>query len=168
MNIEPYTGDPLHWSDWRSRFHFMIVNTPLSNSQKNAYIQGLVTGKANGAIIHSHCNGQFYIDALQELERKFGKATTTVNAYIQHFLDFQPPIKGNPESYIDNTTFIRGMICNHSYHTADPESTTNLRHAMKKVTTSDLVQWKQYIVNRLIDQTNLITFCDLLKPIAEA
>ena len=32
MNIEPYTGDPLQWSDWRNRFDFMIGNTPLSNS----------------------------------------------------------------------------------------------------------------------------------------
>ena len=80
MNIEPYTGDPLQWSDCRSCFYFMISNTPLSNSQTIAYLQGLVTGKAKDAILHFHCNGQFYNDALQELERKFGTAMTIVNA----------------------------------------------------------------------------------------
>ena len=121
MNIEPYSGDPLQWSDWRSRFDFMIGNTPLSNSQKIAYLQGLVTGKAKDVILHFHCNGQFYHDALRELERKFGKATTIVNAYIQQLLDHQPPIKGNPESYINYTIFIKGMIRNlqHLEHTAD-------------------------------------------------
>ena len=170
MNIEPYTGDPLQWSDWRSRFDFMIGNTPLSNSQKIAYLQGLVTGKAKDAILHFHCNGQFYNDALQELERKFGKATTIVNAYIQQLLDHQPATKGHPESYINYTTFIKGMIRNlqHLGHTADLESTTNLRHAIKKLPTSDLIRWQQYIVNRRIDRPNLITFCDWLKPIAEA
>ena len=101
LNIEPYTEDPLQWSDWRSPFDFKIGNTPLSNSQKVAYQQGLVTGKAKGAILHFHCNGQFQYDAPQELERKFGKATTIVNARIQQLLDHLPPIKGNPESYIN-------------------------------------------------------------------
>ena len=98
MNIEPYTGDPLQWSDWRSRIDFMIGNTPLSNSQKIAYLQGLVTGKAKDAILHFHCNGQFYNDALQELERKFGKATTIVNAYIQQLLDHQSKVTLNHTS----------------------------------------------------------------------
>ena len=56
----------------------------------------------------------------------------------------------------------------HLEHTADLESTTNLRHAIKKLPTSDLIRWQQYIVNRRIDRPNLITFCDWLKPIAEA
>ena len=170
MKIESYTGDPLQWSDWRSRFDFMIGNTALSNSQKIAYLQGLVTGKAKDAILHFHCNGQIYNDALRELERKFGKTTTIVNAYIQQLSDYQPPIKGNPESYINYTTFIKGTIRNlqHLEHTADLESTTNLRHAIKELPTSDLIRWQQYIVNRRIDRPNLITFCDWLKPIAEA
>ena len=97
MNIEHYTGDPLQWSDCRSRLDFMIGNTPLSNSQKIAYIQGVVTEKAKDAVLHFHCNGQLYNnDALQELGRKFGKATTIVNAYILQLLAHQPPIKGHP------------------------------------------------------------------------
>ena len=68
VNNEPYTADPLHRSDWRGRFDFMIDNTLLSNSQKIAYLQGLVTGKAEDAILHFHCNGQFYNDAQQEIE----------------------------------------------------------------------------------------------------
>ena len=70
-NIEPYTGEPVQWSDWRNRFDFMIRNTPLTNSQTIACIQGLVTGKAKDAILHFHCNRQIYNDALQELETKF-------------------------------------------------------------------------------------------------
>ena len=167
MNIEPYTGYPLQWSDWRSRFDFMIGNTPLSNSQKIAYLRELVTGKAKDAILHFHCNGQFYNDFL---ERKFGEATTVVNAYIQRLLVHKPPIKGNPESYINYTIFIKGRFHNlqHLEHTADLESTTNLRHVIKKLPSSDLVRWQQYIVNRRIDRPNLLTFYDWLKPIAEA
>ena len=100
-NIEPYTGDPLQWSDWRSRFDFMIGNTPFNNNQKIAYLQGLVTGKAKDAILHFHCT-------LQELKRKFGKATRIVKAYIQQLLDHKPPIKGHLEPYINYTTFIKG------------------------------------------------------------
>ena len=170
INIEPYTWDPLQWSDWRSRFEFIIGNTPLSNSQKFAYPQGLVTGKAKETILHFHCNGQFYKEALQELQRKFRKATTIVNAYIQQLLDHQPPIKSHPESYINYTTVIKGMIRYLQYleNTADKESTSNLWHAIKKLPTSDLIRFQQYIVNRRIDRPNLLTFCDWLKPIAEA
>ena len=53
----------------------------------------------------------------------------------------------------------------HLEHTTDLESTTNMRHAIMKLPTSDLIH---YIVNRRIDRRNLITFCDCLKPIAEA
>ena len=157
MNIEPYTWDPLQWSDWRSRFDFIIGNTPLSNSQKIAYPQGLVTGKAKETILHFHCNGQFYNEALQELQRKFRKATTIVNAYIQQLLDHQPPMKGHPESYINYTTLIKGMIRNlqHLENTADQESTSNLWHAIKKLPTSDLIRFQQYIVNRRIDRPML-------------
>ena len=156
MNIEPYTGDPLQ-SDCRGRFDFMIGNTPLSNCHKIAYLQGLVTAKAKDVILCFYCNGQFYIDALQELERKFGTATTIVNAYNQHFLDHQPPNKGHPELYINNKTFIRGMIrsLQRLEHTADLDSTTNLRHAIKKLPTSDLLRWNHYILNRCIDRPNL-------------
>ena len=56
----------------------------------------------------------------------------------------------------------------HSEHTADLEPRTNLRHAVKKLLTSDLERWQQYIVNRHMDRPNLITFCDWLKPLAEA
>ena len=44
MNTDLYTGDPLQWSDWRRRFDIMIGNTPISNSQKIACLQGLVIG----------------------------------------------------------------------------------------------------------------------------
>ena len=61
------------------------------------------------------------------------------------------------------------MICNlqHLEHTVDLESTTNLRHAIKKLPTSDLVRWQQYIVSRRNYRPNLI-ICDWLKPIVEA
>ena len=139
MNI----GDSLQWFDWRSRFDFMIGNTPLSSCQKIAYLQGLVTGKAKNSILHLHCNGRFYNDVLQELERKFGKAMTVVNAYAQQLWDHQPPIKGHPESYINYTRFIKGMIRNlqHLENKAELESTTNLRHAIKKVPTSGFIRY---------------------------
>ena len=75
-----------------------MPSTTLCNSEKVAYLQRLVAGKAKD------CNEQFYKDALQELERKFGKVTTIVYAYIQQLLDHQPSIKGHPESYINYTT----------------------------------------------------------------
>ena len=161
-NIEPYTGYP--------HFDFMIGNTPISNNRKIAYIHGLETGKTKDAIHHFHGNGQFFIDAPQELERKFGKSTTIVIAYVQQFLDHQPPITGHPDLYINYTTFIKGIIRNlqHLGHTADLESTTNFRHAIKKIPTTVLIRWQQHIVNRHINRSNLITFCNWLKRIAEA
>ena len=128
----------------------MIDNTPLNNSQKIAYLEGLVTGKAKDAILHFHCNGQFYKDALLELERKFGKPATILNAYIQQLLDHQPLIKGNPESYFNYTTFLRGIIRNlqHLEHAADLELTTNLptlRPQSKWHTTKDPIMKGQVV-----------------------
>ena len=168
MNTLPKTNIE-HWVPSLRILEFMIGNTPISNSQKIAYPHELVTGKAK-AILHFNCNGKFYNDALQKLGRKFGKAATIVNAYIQQLLDHQPLITGHAESYINYTTFIKGMILNlqHLGHTADRESTTNLRQAIKKLPTSDFIRWQQYTVVRCIDRSNLITLCDWLKQIAEA
>ena len=82
-------------------------------------------------LITSYCGR-----ALQELERNFGKATTIVNAYKKQLLDQQPPIKGNPESNINNKTFLKGVFRNlqHLEHTDDLESTT----IIKKILTSGL------------------------------
>ena len=38
------------------------------------------------------------------------QAELIVNAYIQQLLDHQPPIKRQPESYINYTTFVKGII----------------------------------------------------------
>ena len=115
----------------------MIGNTPLGNRQKIAYLQRIITRKAKDVILQFQCNGQFYNDAMQELERKFEKAKTIVNAYTQQLIDHQPSIKGHPESYVNYTTFIKGLFCNlqHLEDRAYLESTANLIYAIKKVPT---------------------------------
>ena len=51
INLDTFDGDPTKWTDWNSRFQFMIGQAPLSSSQKIAYLQGLVEGRAKSHTI---------------------------------------------------------------------------------------------------------------------
>ena len=141
LNITPTSTSPTMKQDVQQ----MSVSTQPKMKKitdDNRHLRGLVTAKANDVILNFYSNGQFFNGDGQELGRKFGNATTFVNAYNQQLLDHQPPIEGHPEVYINYKTFIRGMIHNLQYldYTADLESTTNLRHAITKLPTSDLPQ----------------------------
>ena len=160
MNIEPYTGDPQQWSNWRSRFDFMIGNTPLSNNQKIAYLQGRVTGKVKDAILHFHCNGQFDNDDLQHLERKFERQLSMRSTTHE------------PQTTNRRSPWIVYQLRN--FHQRNDSQPTAIRThrwpginnklaLCRQEITSDLIQRQQYIVNRRIDRPNMITFCDWLK-----
>ena len=75
IKLEPFVGDPLEWSDWSSRFQFMIGDTQMTNNQKIAYLQGLTTGRAKDAIERFKCNGDLFHRALDELRQRFGQPT---------------------------------------------------------------------------------------------
>ena len=73
INLDTFDGDPKKWTEWNSRFQFMIGQAPLSSSQKIAYLQGLVKGRAKEVIQSFGCDGNYYEEAIVELKRRFGR-----------------------------------------------------------------------------------------------
>ena len=142
-----HTAEDEHWTlHWGpSTVVRLEKSLPLQDRQhatqqeKVAYLQGLVTVKAKDVIL------QFFISTATDnstmMPCKNSKKNWKSNDNCQcvhtttlELLNHQPPIKENPESYINHKAFIKGIIRNlqHLEHTADLESSTKLRHAFKK------------------------------------
>ena len=66
--------------------------SPLTSSQKIAYLQVLVKGRANEFIQSFECDGNYYEDDIVELKRRFGRHTVIVGAMIQQLIQHLPPV----------------------------------------------------------------------------
>ena len=106
INVDTFDGDPTKWTDWNSRFQFMIGQATLSSSQKSAYLQGLVKGRAKEVIESVGCDGNYYDEAIVELKRRFGRPTVIVGTMIQQLIQHLAPVPSRPDTYIEFLSFI--------------------------------------------------------------
>ena len=150
INLDTFDGDHTKWTDWNSRFQFMIGQAPLSTSQKIAYLQSLVKGRAKEVIQSFCCDGNYYEEAIVELKRRFGRPTVIVGTMIQQLIQHLPPVPNRHDTYIKFSSFIKMIIRVFEAHnfTADLYSTTNLKHATDKLPFLDAVKWQQFLVNQ--------------------
>ena len=148
----------------------MIGQAPLSSSQKIAYLQGLVKGRAKEVIQSFGCDGNHYGEAIVELKRRFGRSTVIVGTMIQQLIQHLPSVPDRPDTYIKISSFIKMIMRVFEAHnfTADLYFTTELKHATDKLPFSDAVKWQQFLVKDKVEQPNLSTLSDWLHPIAEA
>ena len=83
ISINNFTGNPLKWHQWfnffKATFH---NNSGLSDAQKMTYVQNSVFHKARDSISGYSYNGDYYLEAIAELTRKFGKPQHIVAAYL--------------------------------------------------------------------------------------
>ena len=81
IRIQKYDGDPLKWNEWSSMFTSTIHNNPdITNTERKSYLQSFVIGPAKECISGFLCNPNFYNDALNELNRRFGNPQNVVSA----------------------------------------------------------------------------------------
>ena len=92
LQLDPFDGKPLKWSDWSSRFQFMIGNTRMTNDQKIAYLQGLTKDRAKETIEGFKCNGDLFHRAMEELRFRFRQPTLIVNSFIEKLVSYAPPV----------------------------------------------------------------------------
>ena len=100
INLDTFDGDPTKWTDWNSRFQFMIGQAPQSSSQKIAYLQGLVKCRTKEVTQSFGCDGNYYENTIVELKRSFGRPTVIVGLMIQQLIQHLPPVPNRPDTYI--------------------------------------------------------------------
>ena len=68
--VKPFIldGEPEQWLDWIGLFNATINSTDMTNSEKMAHLQKLVSGDAKSLIRGYGCYGAMYDAALQRLE----------------------------------------------------------------------------------------------------
>ena len=110
LQLDPFDGNPLKWSDWSSRFQFMIGNTQMTNDQKIAYLHGLTKGRAKETIEAFKCNGDLFHRAMEELRLGFGQPTLIVNSFIEKVISYAPPVPSQPERYSSISYFLNAMV----------------------------------------------------------
>ena len=103
-------GDPTKWTDWNSCFQFLIGQAPLSNSQKNAYWQGLDKVRAKEVIQSFGCDCNYYKEAFVKLKRRFGRPTVIVGTIIQQLMQHLPPVHNRPDTYVKFSSLIKAII----------------------------------------------------------
>ena len=90
IKLDTFDGDLTKWTDWNSRFQFVIGQAPLSSSKTIAYLQSLVKGIAKDVIQSVGCDGNHYENVIAELKRRFGRTTVIVGTMIQQLIQHLP------------------------------------------------------------------------------
>jgi len=70
LRLNKFDGDPLHWSDWSSKFKSIVHDANLSLNGKMQNLQNSVIGRAKSAIEGCGYSGDCYYEALKELESR--------------------------------------------------------------------------------------------------
>ena len=74
--LKSFSGDPLRWHEWFSFFKATIHdNITLTDAQRMTYLQNALTDRAKDSIIGYSYNGEFYNEAMQELQKRVRETT---------------------------------------------------------------------------------------------
>ncbi|XP_075264848.1 uncharacterized protein LOC142357013, partial [Convolutriloba macropyga] len=169
--LKSFSGDPLRWHDWFSFFKATIHdNVTLTDAQRMTYLQNALTDRAKDSIIGYSYNGEFYNEAMQELQKRFGKPQHVTAAYLDKLEQWPRPTINNPESFVSFAAFLRQMVQTFILHnfTSDLQSSAVLKIAKDKLAPTMIIRWNEYVLRQAIVQPNLIHFKDWIDNYAEA
>ena len=109
--FKSFSGDPLRWHDWFNFFKATIHdNVTLTDAQRMTYLQNSLTDRAKNSIIGYSYNGEFYDEAMQELQKRFGKPQHVTAADIDKLEHWPRPTIYNPESFVSFAAFLRQLV----------------------------------------------------------
>ena len=108
-------------------------NTAITDTQRIAYLQSFVSGKAKDLIHAYSCDPSYYQTALSELIRHFDDHTIIVNAFIKE-LEHRQMNYQNKQNFLALSSVLKRIVQAFQYlgFTADHQSTTLVKKAKEK------------------------------------
>ena len=121
------------------------------------YLQNALTDRAKDSIIGYSYNGEFYNEATQELQKRFGKPQHVTAAYLDKLEQWPKPTINNPESFVSFAAFLRQMVQTFILHnfTSDLQSSAVPKIAKDKLAPTMIIRWIEYVLRQAIVQPNL-------------
>ena len=170
-NLKSFSGDPLRWHDWFSFFKATIHdNATLTDTQRMTYLQNALTDRAKDIIIGYSYKGLFNNEAMQELQKRFGKPQHVTAAYLDKLEHWPRPTINKPESFVSVAAFLRHIVQTFILHnfTSDLQSSAVFKIAKDKLAPTMIIRWNKYVLRQANAQTNLIHFKDGINNYAKA
>ena len=136
----------------------------MKDAQHMTYPQNALTYRASNSIVGYSCNGEFYNEAMQELQKRFGKAQHVTAAYLDMLENWPRPTINIQENFISFVAFLRQIYQSFILHifTSDLQSS-----AKDKLAPPMIFRWNEYVLRQAISQPNLIHFKDWTDNYAE-
>ena len=144
--LKSFSGDPLRWHDWFSFFKATIHdNVTLRDAQRMTYLQSALTDRAKDSFIGYSYNREFYNEAMQELQKRFGKPHHVTAAYLDKLEHWPRPTINNPESFVSFAAFLRQLVQTFILHnfTSDLQSSAVLKIAKDKFAPTMIIRWNE-------------------------
>ena len=163
IRIQKYDGDPLKWNEWSSMFTSTIHNNPdITNTERMSYLQSFVIGPAKECISGFLCNPNFYKDALNELNRRFGNPQNVVSALTQELEAWQRPQANDHRALISYAALLRKIVqtfLDHGFN-ADLSATYLLKLARDKLPNSLKMKWSEHTIDNNIQNPGILEFSE--------
>ena len=133
-------------------------------------LQNALTDRAKDSIIGYSYNGEFYNEAMQELQKRFGKPPHVTVAYLDKLEHWPRPTINNPKNFASLAAFLRQFVQTLIIHnfTSDLQSSAVFKIAKDKLAPTMITRWNEYVHRQAIVQPNLIHFKDWIDNYAEA
>jgi len=91
LNITPFSGDVLLWSEFWELFDCNIhSNATLSTIEKFSYLRSYLRGKALNVIAGFQLSASNYDNAIEILKKRFGCTNKIVKAHVREILQMEP------------------------------------------------------------------------------
>ena len=153
IRIQEYDGDPLKWNEWSCMFTSTIhINPDITNTEGKSYLQSLVMGLAKECISGFLCNPNFFNDALNELNRRFGNPQNMASALTQELEAGQRPQANDHRALISYPTLLRKIVQTFLAlgFNADLSCTYLLKLARDKLPNSLKMKWLEHTIHNNI------------------
>ena len=163
IRIRKYDGDSLKWNEWSSMFTSTIHNSPdITNTERMSYLQPSVIGPAKECISGFLCNPNFYNDALNELNRRFGNPQNVVSALTQELEIWQRPQANDHRALISYAALLRKIVQTFLAHgfNADLSATYLLKLARDKLPNSLKMKWSEHTIDNNIQNPGILEFSE--------
>ena len=148
---------PLRWHDWFNFFKATIHdNVTLTDAQRMTYLQNALTDRAKDSIIGYSFNGEFYNEAMQELQKRFGIPQHVTAAYLDNLEHWSRPTINNTESFVSFAAFRRQLVQTFRFQnfTSDLQSSAVLKIEKDKLAPTMIIRWSEYVLRQAIVQPN--------------
>ena len=127
-----------------------------------SYLQSFVIGPAKECISGFLCNPNFYKDALNELNRRFGNPQNVVSALTQELEALQGPQANDHRALISYAAILRKIVQTFLAHgfNADLSATYLLKLARDKLPNSLKMKWSEHTIDNKIQNPGILEFSE--------